>query len=157
MRAVFLYRPREISKKCKKTSTNYNTTTQAMTAQQKTDHPRPWLFIWSTLLNKTIEYLEHQAGEEDPFFAFVPFNGPYGHWPAIKGRPDFEYADLYDTADMHSIPREGLSSEVLDRFGLRVAELLISFCLLWVPYEISCFMHILNFGAKLTLPVCVGC
>jgi len=72
--------------------------------------------------DKTIEYLEQQAGEEDPFFAFVPFNGPYGHWPAIKGRPDFELADLYDTADMHSIPREGLSSEVLDRFGLRVAE-----------------------------------
>jgi arylsulfatase A-like enzyme len=71
---------------------------------------------------KTIEYLEHQSGEENPFFAFVPYNGPYGHWPAIKGRPDFEFADLYDDSDMHSIPREGLSSEVLDRFGLRVAE-----------------------------------
>lgn len=74
------------------------------------------------LTDKTIEYLEQQAGEDDPFFAFVPFNGPYGHWSAIKGRPDFEFADLYDEADMHSIPREGLSSEVLDRFGLRVAE-----------------------------------
>ena len=72
--------------------------------------------------DKTIEYLEHQVGEEDPFFAFIPFNGPYGHWPAIKGRPDFDLADVYDTAEMRSIPREGLSSEVLDRFGLRVAE-----------------------------------
>ncbi|MBO9452996.1 sulfatase-like hydrolase/transferase [Tropicibacter sp. R16_0] len=72
--------------------------------------------------DKTIEFLEHQAGEDDPFFAFVPYNGPYGHWPAIKGRPDIEFADLYDTADMHSIPREGLASEVLERFGLRVAE-----------------------------------
>ena len=26
--------------------------------------------------DKTNEYLEQQAGEEDPFFAFVPFNGP---------------------------------------------------------------------------------
>jgi arylsulfatase A-like enzyme len=72
--------------------------------------------------DKTIEYLEHRAGEEDPFFAFVPYNGPYGHWPAIKGRPDIEFADLYDDADMHSIPREGLSGNVLERFGLRVAE-----------------------------------
>ncbi len=72
--------------------------------------------------DKTIEFLEHQAGEDDPFFAFVPYNGPYGHWPAIKGRPDIEFADLYDNADMHSIPREGLASEVLERFGLRVAE-----------------------------------
>ncbi len=71
---------------------------------------------------KTIEYLEHQADKDDPFFAFVPFNGPYGHWPAIKGRPDMEFADLYDNADMHSIPREGLSGDVLERFGLRVSE-----------------------------------
>ena len=72
--------------------------------------------------DKTIEFLEHQAGHDEPFFAFVPYNGPYGHWPAIKGRADFAFADLYDDADMHSIPREGLSSEVLERFGLRVAE-----------------------------------
>nr|WP_281361043.1 sulfatase-like hydrolase/transferase [Sulfitobacter maritimus] len=72
--------------------------------------------------DKTVEYLEHRAGEEDPFFAFVPYNGPYGHWPAIEGRADNGFAELYDDADMHSIPREGLSSEVLDRFGLRVQE-----------------------------------
>lgn len=69
---------------------------------------------------KTIEFLEHQAGQDAPFFAFVPYNGPYGHWPAIKGRAANEFADLYDNADMHSIPREGLSAEVLERFGLRV-------------------------------------
>ena len=72
--------------------------------------------------DKTIEFLEHQAAQDDPFFAFIPYNGPYGHWPAIKGRADIAFADLYDGADMHSIPREGLSSEVLERFGLRVAE-----------------------------------
>lgn len=72
--------------------------------------------------DKTIEYLEHRAGQNDPFFAFVPYNGPYGHWPAIKGRADVEFAELYDNADMHSIPREGLSGDVIERFGLRVAE-----------------------------------
>lgn len=71
---------------------------------------------------KTIEFLEHQSGQDDPFFAFVPYNGPYGHWPAIKGRSESEFAELYDEADMHSVPREGLSNEVLERFGLRVAQ-----------------------------------
>ena len=72
--------------------------------------------------DKTVAYLEQRKGEQDPFFAFVPFNGPYGHWPAIKGRARTQFADLYDEADMHSIPREGLSSAVIERFGLRVAE-----------------------------------
>lgn len=72
--------------------------------------------------DKTIEFLDAQAGQEDPFFAFVPYNGPYGHWPSIKGRAQTEFADLYDEADMHSIPREGLSNDVLERFGLRVAQ-----------------------------------
>ena len=72
--------------------------------------------------DKTIEFLEHASGQDSPFFAFVPYNGPYGHWPAIEGRAENEFAALYDDADMHSIPREGLSSEVLDRFGLRVRE-----------------------------------
>jgi arylsulfatase A-like enzyme len=72
--------------------------------------------------DKTIEYLEHRADQEEPFFAFVPYNGPYGHWPAIEGRAENEFAALYDEADMHSIPREGLNSDVLDRFGLRVQD-----------------------------------
>ena len=74
------------------------------------------------LTGKTIEFLEYQAGREDPFFAFVPYNGPYGHWPAIKGRSKTEFADLYDGTEMRSVPREGLSGEVLERFGLRVSE-----------------------------------
>ena len=72
--------------------------------------------------DKTIEFLEHRAGQDSPFFAFVPYNGPYGHWPAIKGRAENEFASLYDDSDMHSIPREGLNADVLERFGLRVQE-----------------------------------
>ena len=72
--------------------------------------------------DKTVEFIDHQAGREEPFFAFVPFNGPYGHWPSIKGRAANEFAELYDETPMHTIPREGLSSEVIDRFGLRLQE-----------------------------------
>lgn len=87
------------------------------------DQERRYRFAGHTVdffTDKTIEFLEHRSGQEDPFFAFVPYNGPYGHWPAIKGRATTEYADLYDDTPMHSIPREGLSSDVLERFGLRV-------------------------------------
>jgi arylsulfatase A-like enzyme len=72
--------------------------------------------------DKTIEFLEHRADKPEPFFAFVPYNGPYGHWPSIKGRAKTDFAQLYDGSDMYSIPREGLSSDVLERFGLRVAQ-----------------------------------
>lgn len=71
---------------------------------------------------KTIEFLEHQATRDEPFFAFVPYNGPYGHWPAIQGRDDNGFADLYDDTPLQSVPREGLNAAVLERFGLRVQE-----------------------------------
>ena len=72
--------------------------------------------------DKTVEFLEQQKDKDDPFFAFIPFNGPYGHWPAIEGRAQNQFAELYDDADMSSIPREGLDSKILDRFGLRMSE-----------------------------------
>ena len=72
--------------------------------------------------DKTVEFLESQKDKERPFFAFVPYNGPYGHWPAIKGRAQNQFADLYDETRMTSIPREGLNTKVIDRFGLRLKE-----------------------------------
>ena len=30
--------------------------------------------------DKAIDYLEQQSADQ-PFFLFLPFNGPYGHWP----------------------------------------------------------------------------
>lgn len=72
--------------------------------------------------DKTVDYIKGQKDEDKPFFAFVPFNGPYGHWPSIKGRAENEFAELYDEADMSSIPREGLDTKVLDRFGIRITE-----------------------------------
>jgi len=72
--------------------------------------------------DKTVEFIRHQKGKQEPFFAFIPFNGPYGHWPAIKGRAENDFADLYDDIPLDSIPREGLDQKILDRFGLRVHE-----------------------------------
>jgi len=65
--------------------------------------------------DKTIEYLEG-VGTDEPFFAFVPYNAPYGHWPALKGRAKNRFRDFYDNVDMHSIPREGLHENAIARF-----------------------------------------
>lgn len=72
--------------------------------------------------DKTLDYLKSRKDQDQPFFAFVPLNGPYGHTPAIKGKADNEFADLYKDCPMHSVPREGLNAEVLDRFALRASE-----------------------------------
>jgi arylsulfatase A-like enzyme len=72
--------------------------------------------------DKTVDYIETRANQNTPFFAFVPFNGPYGHWPAIKGRAANQFAELYDDADMHSVPREGIARGVVERYGMRVQE-----------------------------------
>lgn len=65
--------------------------------------------------DKTIEYLE-APGSDAPFFAFVPYNAPYGHWPALKGRAKNRFRDFYDDVDMHSIPREGIHENAIARF-----------------------------------------
>jgi arylsulfatase A-like enzyme len=72
--------------------------------------------------DKTVEYIAGQADSEDPFFCFVPFNGPYGHWPAIKGRAANKFAADYDDCPLHSVPREGVSKAIVDRYTLRVVE-----------------------------------
>jgi arylsulfatase A-like enzyme len=65
--------------------------------------------------DKTVEYLE-AASPDEPFFAFVPYNAPYGHWPALKGRAKNRFRDYYDKVDMHSIPREGIHENAIARF-----------------------------------------
>jgi len=68
--------------------------------------------------DKSVEYLEaaSSGGRDEPFFAFVPYNAPYGHWPALKGRAKNRFRDHYDSVDMHSIPREGLHENAIVRF-----------------------------------------
>ncbi len=71
--------------------------------------------------DKAIEYIE-TAPLDRPFFAFIPYNAPYGHWPALKGRARNRFRDLYDSMDMHSIPREGLHENAIARFLRKVSD-----------------------------------
>ncbi|MEM8859083.1 MAG: sulfatase-like hydrolase/transferase [Chloroflexota bacterium] len=61
---------------------------------------------------KSIEYLEQQSADE-PFFLFMPFNGPYGHWPCISGQAQHRFGHLYDECPMESAPREPLCRETI--------------------------------------------
>ncbi|MAC60692.1 MAG: hypothetical protein CMN37_02210, partial [SAR116 cluster bacterium] len=72
--------------------------------------------------DKTIEFIEANKENKNPFFCFVPFNGPYGHWPSIKGKPTNKFAKLYDDCELSTVPREGINKRVIDRFSNRILE-----------------------------------
>lgn len=69
--------------------------------------------------DQAIDYIR-AAPDDAPFFAFVPYNAPYGHWPALKGRARNRFRVAYDDTQMHSIPREGLHENAIARFLRKV-------------------------------------
>ena len=71
---------------------------------------------------KTIEYLNQIKDHQNPFFCFVPFNGPYGHWPSIKGKSTNKFASLYEQCELSTVPREGINKRVIKRYSSRLLE-----------------------------------
>jgi arylsulfatase A-like enzyme len=59
---------------------------------------------------KSIEFLDDQTDNDEPFFLFLSYNAPYGNVPD----PDHRYSHLYADTTMDSVPREGLSAELID-------------------------------------------
>ena len=68
---------------------------------------------------KAVEYIESRQASEKPFFLYLPYNAPYGHWPSVKGPAKNRFARLYADTPMHSIPREGVNPKAIERFLLR--------------------------------------
>ena len=68
---------------------------------------------------KGIAFMEEQADAGQPFFLYLPYPAPYGHWPATREKDRCRYSGLYDDCPMSSIPREGLSKGSVDAFLLR--------------------------------------
>lgn len=70
--------------------------------------------------DKAMAYIEsHGAPDSPPFFLYLTYPAPYGHWPSVKGEPDNRFADIYRHAPMNSVPREGISRELVDWIMLR--------------------------------------
>ena len=62
--------------------------------------------------DKAIEFIRAQA-ENQPFFAYLPYPSPYGHWPATLEAGEHRFSHLYDDCPMESVPRVGLSREAV--------------------------------------------
>jgi arylsulfatase A-like enzyme len=62
---------------------------------------------------KAVEYIR-QSRKGAPFFMALTYPAPYGHWPSIRGLPGNRFAESLRDLPMTSVPREGISKELLD-------------------------------------------
>ena len=67
---------------------------------------------------KAVDYISAHDSNS-PFFMFLTYNAPYGHWPAIQGPARNRFARLYENTPMTSVPREGLSAAAIKRYDLK--------------------------------------
>ncbi|MCP4388313.1 MAG: hypothetical protein GY802_08455, partial [Gammaproteobacteria bacterium] len=59
--------------------------------------------------DKAVDYLRaQQRPDADPFFMYLTYPAPYGHWPSVRGEPTNQFADYYRDMPMHSVPREAV-------------------------------------------------
>ncbi len=72
--------------------------------------------------DKAKEYMSEQVAADKPFFLFLPYPAPYGHWPATKATDENRHTQRYADCPMASIPREPLNKKAVDGFLLNQAE-----------------------------------
>ena len=63
---------------------------------------------------RAIDYITSRSTATEPFFLFLTYPAPYGHWPSIKGEPTNRFAELYQSTPFNSVPREGVSQRLVD-------------------------------------------
>jgi len=61
---------------------------------------------------KSVEFLDDHTDKDEPFFLFLTYNAPYGEMYASE--PEHRYSHLYSELPMDSVPREGVSPELID-------------------------------------------
>jgi len=66
--------------------------------------------------NKAKEFMADQVAADNPFFLFLPYPAPYGHWPATKETDENRHTKRYEDCPMDSIPRVGLNKKAVDGF-----------------------------------------
>ncbi|MDP5348330.1 MAG: hypothetical protein NWQ32_08070, partial [Paracoccaceae bacterium] len=71
--------------------------------------------------SKAVEFIEQQHATETPFFLYLPYPAPYGHWPATKDTDENRHTARYADCPMVSVPREGLSKAAVEGFLLRAS------------------------------------
>ena len=66
----------------------------------------------------TDKALEFTAAQDGPFFAFLPYPSPYGHWPATNDGIRNRYSEMYDDCPMNTVPRQGLSAAAVRNYDM---------------------------------------
>lgn len=66
--------------------------------------------------DKALGFMTEAMGEGSPYFAYIPFPAPYGHWPATNDGVRNRFAQLYDDCPMETVPREGLSPSAVAKY-----------------------------------------
>ena len=61
---------------------------------------------------KSVEFIDDHADKDEPFFLFLTYNAPYGE--LYPNEPEHRYSHLYASMPMDSVPREGVSPELID-------------------------------------------
>lgn len=65
--------------------------------------------------DKALEFIGEQ---HSPYFAYVPYPAPYGHWPATNDGNRNRHAERYDDCPMDSIPRQGLRASAVRNYDM---------------------------------------
>jgi arylsulfatase A-like enzyme len=88
-----------------------------------------------------VDYINRRNEEDgNPFFMFLTYPAPYGHWPSVYGKAKNEFASVYDDTPFHSVPREGISKELIDWLLIR-QEKMPDYP---DPYELNCLAQLPN-------------
>ncbi|MGI9355243.1 MAG: sulfatase family protein [Rhizobiaceae bacterium] len=66
--------------------------------------------------SKAVEFMRRQVSQQHPFFLYLPYPAPYGHWPATKEAVTCRHTDRYKDCPMKSVPRQGLNKKAVDGF-----------------------------------------
>lgn len=65
---------------------------------------------------KACDFMAEQAGSDQPFFLFLTYPAPYGHWPATQEPITCRHSERYQDCPMDSVPRQPLSKAAVDAF-----------------------------------------
>jgi arylsulfatase A-like enzyme len=91
--------------------------------------------------NQAVDYINRRDQDtENPFFMFLTYPAPYGHWPSVKGEAKNDFAGLYSETPFQSVPREAVSKELIDWMFVRHDKMPDYHD----PNEINCLVHLIN-------------
>lgn len=65
--------------------------------------------------DKALDFIANSTG---PYFAYIPYPAPYGHWPATNDGRRNRHAEMYDDCPMDTVPRTGLSAAAVTNYDM---------------------------------------